>query len=239
MTDGKGAEGSMFTPVLRRSAAADAAAQIKDLILRGVLGPGDKLPVERELAVSLGVSRPTLRSAIHSLVSMGMLEARHGSGTYVTDLAASKLAEPLLFAVERNERFVDSLFDVRTILEAAAAERAASRLSPEDIAEMRRYNAALAGADEARDDVLAIDTALHRTIHLGADNPVLLALLDSLSELARRGRAASLRPAANRRKVFAQHAAVIDALEAGDGAAARRAMLQHLEYVREVVGLEE
>jgi GntR family transcriptional repressor for pyruvate dehydrogenase complex len=239
MNDGRPSDVSMFTPVSRRSAAADAAAQIKDLILRGVLSPGDKLPVERQLAVSLGVSRPTLRSAIHSLVAMGMLEARHGSGTYVTDLAASKLAEPLLFAVERNERFVDSLFYVRTILEAAAAERAAGRLSPEDLAEARRLNDALANADEARDDVLEIDSALHRKIHVGADNPVLLALLDSLSELARGSRAASLRRTANREMVVGQHAAVLDALEVGDGMAARAAMLVHLEYVREVVGHEE
>ncbi|MBV9423691.1 MAG: FadR family transcriptional regulator, partial [Solirubrobacterales bacterium] len=63
--------------------AHDAAEHLQRLIVDGTLQPGDKLPPERELSVRLGVSRPTLREAVRALVIMGMLESRHGSGTFV------------------------------------------------------------------------------------------------------------------------------------------------------------
>src|SRR5919199_4451251 len=72
-----------FQALDRRSLAHDAAEHLKELIRSGTLQPGDKLPPERDLATRLGVSRPTLREAVRGLVIMGLLETRHGAGTFV------------------------------------------------------------------------------------------------------------------------------------------------------------
>jgi DNA-binding FadR family transcriptional regulator len=221
-----------FVPVARRSVAADAAEQIKELILRGVLEPGDRLPVERELASQLGVSRPTLREAIRALVSIGVLEPRQGSGTYVTDLAPATLAEPLVFAMRRNERLLPALIDVRIMLEVGAIEHTAARIDDVAVAELRRL-AVLVGT--ARDDPeLSIerDWMFHRAIYAAAENPILTALLDSISHIGKRTRGETIVRDDVHDDVMAQHAAIVDALETREPAAAAAAMLEHLSYVR-------
>src|SRR5215213_4025093 len=78
-----------FQALDRRSLAHDAAEHLRELIGSGALQPGDKLPPERSLASRLGVSRPTLREAVRGLVIMGLLETRHGAGTFVVRSAPS------------------------------------------------------------------------------------------------------------------------------------------------------
>src|ERR1700722_14035201 len=82
-----------FQELGRRSLSRDAAEQLKRAILDGTLVPGDRLPPERELAARLGVSRPTLRGAVNALVIMGLLDSRHGSGTFVAAGAGAPVAE--------------------------------------------------------------------------------------------------------------------------------------------------
>ena len=81
------------TPSLPRVADI-AAAELEKRILEGSLKPGDRLPSERELSLELSVSRPTLREAIHRLVSKGLLKTRHGEGTYVTDRLETQFSDP-------------------------------------------------------------------------------------------------------------------------------------------------
>ena len=121
--------GSVTGPIgaetVRRTIAAKATADVLlEMIQRLGLTAGDRLPVERELAAQLNVSRSTIREAIRALTSMGILNARQGSGTYITELTAERLATPLLFAVERNATSASALMDVRGMLEVGAAELA-------------------------------------------------------------------------------------------------------------------
>jgi GntR family transcriptional repressor for pyruvate dehydrogenase complex len=224
-----------FVPVARRSVAADAAEQIKELILRGVLEPGDRLPVERELAAQLGVSRPTLREAIRALVSMGVLEPRQGSGTYVTDLAPATLAEPLVFAMRRNGRFLPALLDVRIMLEVGAVEQAATRIDADGVAELRRLNELVGSTRHDPEASIDHDTEFHRGIYAAAGNPILTALLDSLQHLGRRTRGLTIVRDEVNERVVGQHAAIVDAIEAGDETGAAQAMVEHLRYVRETL----
>src|SRR3954467_12838375 len=87
----------------------------------GRLSPGQRLPAERELSELLGISRPTLRETIRSLVSLNILQSRHGSGTYVAALDTAPLLEPLEFVMALNGRTVEELFEARLLLEPALA----------------------------------------------------------------------------------------------------------------------
>src|SRR5664279_1114252 len=93
---------SGLTPVARRSIVSDAREQITRLIVSGALKPGEKLPAERQLIEMLGVSRPTLREGIAALTAMGILEARQGAGTFVSDLDPARIVEPLVLIVNLN-----------------------------------------------------------------------------------------------------------------------------------------
>jgi GntR family transcriptional regulator, transcriptional repressor for pyruvate dehydrogenase complex len=70
---------------------------VRELIERGALGPGDRLPPERELALQIGVSRPSVRAGLQALAAMGVIQARHSAGTFITDGPPMLATGPLSF----------------------------------------------------------------------------------------------------------------------------------------------
>ena len=102
-------------------------SQIEEMILDGVLKPGDRLPPERELAQKLEVSRPSLREAIVVLEARGLLQARRGGGTYVCDLVAPTVMDPLIHLLQRRPETTFDILELRVALEEIAAYFAASR----------------------------------------------------------------------------------------------------------------
>jgi GntR family transcriptional repressor for pyruvate dehydrogenase complex len=116
----------------------EAIGKIKDMLIRGELKAGDRLPPEKELSESLGLSRSSLREAVKALELIRVLDVRRGDGTYVTSLDAKLLNEAVAFVVELHQnRSILELFEVRRILEPATAHMAAGRITPEEVAALR------------------------------------------------------------------------------------------------------
>jgi GntR family transcriptional regulator, transcriptional repressor for pyruvate dehydrogenase complex len=225
-------ESRLERSVPRRSAAADAAEKIKELITSGAFAPGSQLPPERDLCLRLAVSRPTLREAIRSLGAMGVLQSRQGAGTYVTDLASITLAEPLRFMIGLNSRSLVELADVRRLLESGAAELAARQIEDDELAELAAIIETLHGPPLEVPEMRELDAQFHRVIHVAARNGLLLALLDGMSGLADRSRTITGRQPGLRETTLHAHERVYIALAAHDPIASRSAMLQHLDAVR-------
>src|SRR6202171_4734550 len=115
-----------------RPATEQAVGAIMNLLTSGVLGPGDRLPTERDLALGLGVSRSTVREAIRGLEMMRVLHVRHGEGIFVTSLDAPLLLEAMGFTMQLMRNYeVVYLRDLRAILEGAAAGLASARMTDE------------------------------------------------------------------------------------------------------------
>jgi GntR family transcriptional regulator, transcriptional repressor for pyruvate dehydrogenase complex len=219
----------------RRSAAADAAEKIKALITEGSLVAGSRLPPERDLCLRLAVSRPTLREAIRSLGTMGVLQSRQGAGTYVTDLAPITLAEPLRFMIGLNSRSLVELADVRRLLESGAAQLAATEIRPDELAELHAVIEELEMGTVHPDRFVELDAHFHRVVHVAARNGLLLALLDGMGSLADRSREITGRQPGLLAGTILAHSKIYDALAAHDPAAARLAMLEHLDEIRQVL----
>jgi GntR family transcriptional repressor for pyruvate dehydrogenase complex len=219
----------------RRSAAADAAEKIKALITEGSLVAGSRLPPERDLCLLLAVSRPTLREAIRSLAAMGVLQSRQGAGTYVTDLASITLAEPLRFMIGLNSRSLLELTDVRRLLESGAAEMAAREIRPDELEQLEAVIEELRLGTVHPARFIALDATFHRVIHVAARNGLLLALLDGMSDLAERSREITGREPGLLAGTIHAHDAIYTALARHDPIASRRAMLDHLDEIREVL----
>ncbi len=220
-------------------AAQVAADRLRELIRSGDLGPGDRLPVERVLAVQLGVSRSTLREGIRSLRSTGLLHARQGSGTFVTDLDPATLASPLVFALTRSGGQIPRVFEVRAMLEVGGAELAAEHATDRDIATLSRYNDRIArtGGPAA---MLAADWRFHHHIHQMSRNQLLVLLLDSIAELGTGVRRQGIARDEIRIRSAEQHVAIVEAIASREPAAAGAAMRRHLDYVRvALTALEE
>ena len=217
---------------LETSEWEDALATLKDFILEGDYAPGDRLPPERELIVSLGMSRATLRRALDALEREGAIWRHVGKGTFIAargvDSGAGNLAE-----LSQQVTPVQ-LMRARLSLEPAIAREAAINASDEAV---RRLKLAKERAVNASnwDDYEAQDDAFHRTIAEAADNILLLSLFDHLNSV-RRAVAwnsvvrSSTRPARDHPS-FPEHDEITAAIEARDPAAAHAAMRKHLSSV--------
>ena len=207
----------------------EAIDKIKHMILSGRVLPGEKLPREADLAAELGLSRNSLREAVKALSVINVLDVRQGDGTYATSLAPSLLLEALSFIVDfhRDDTVLDFL-EVRRILEPAATSLAAIRMSDEDRTELGKVLEAV-NVDTPVEELVAADLEFHRQIALGAGNPVLASLVDSMSAPTTRARVwrGMTEPRALER-TLAEHRAIYQAITSKDADLARSWAIVHI-----------
>ena len=223
-----------FQALDRRSLAHDAAEHLKELIRSGTLQPGDKLPPERDLATRLGVSRPTLREAVRGLVIMGLLETRHGAGTFVVrpdDADGGALS----VTIDLREAPLEELFEIRLLLEPPATARAAARITDGELADLQDMVERMDDLVSEPAAFIVIDAEFHRTIHLAARSLMMLSLLDGIAGLSARGRTLSSSHPGTTDRTVHEHRAILDALTAHDPVLAREAMTSHLMHIRGVL----
>jgi len=186
-TDGKSSDLSG----LKRSGVAvtdDAIDKIKEMIVSGQWRPGDRLPKEADLAAQLGLSRNSLREAVRALSQLRILDVKQGDGTYVTSLKPQLLLDAVSFAVEvHRDGSVLEFFEVRRMLEPAAAAMASSRMSDEEV-ELLRLHLAKVQADSTVEELVANDLEFHQRIAEASGNSVLCSLINGLASPTLRGR---------------------------------------------------
>jgi GntR family transcriptional repressor for pyruvate dehydrogenase complex len=118
---------------------------VQDWIVEANLAPGDRLPSERELAEQLGVSRPSVRQALKVLTSLGVLEQRHGSGTYIKSPVKDPVASLRLAQFDTGDEGLADVSDLRASIDALAMRLAAERATPDDLDRLERFLAERAG----------------------------------------------------------------------------------------------
>jgi GntR family transcriptional repressor for pyruvate dehydrogenase complex len=223
-------------PVLQKSSVSlQAAEAIKSLIVAGELGSGDALPPERDLAVMLGISRPSVREAIRVLTAMNVVEPRHGGGTYVTSLDPWLLARPINFLLQIEPSSFLDLFEVRQVLEVAAARLAATRITDEMVSALGELADAAAAALRQPARYSELDFELHSKLVEATGNPIYLSLYESISDLMLESRRRTARVPAVRNQDYDEHVAIVAALRRRDADGAALAMHDHLERMRRVL----
>lgn len=212
----------------------EAILKIKEMILSGEIGPGDRLPPEKDLSERLGLSRSSLREAVKALEVIRVLDVRRGDGTYVTSLEPRLLLEAMSFVVDLQlDSSILDLFAVRRILEPAAARLAATRMTPADVCALRRL---LGGVDESTDveGLVAHDLEFHGHISRVSGNTYLASLIDSLSSQTVRARIwRGLTQENSVARTLAEHRAIVDALERGDADLAQALTTVHVSGVEQ------
>ncbi|MFB2579714.1 FadR/GntR family transcriptional regulator [Herbiconiux sp. P15] len=214
-------------------AVTDAAIlRIKEMIRDGELSPGDRLPPEKELSERLGLSRSSLREAVKALEVMRVLDVRRGDGTFVTSLEPRLLLEAVSFMVDlHDDDSVLELFEVRRMLEPAAAAIAATRADDSLVAELRTLVSAVDHSHPI-EQLVEHDLAFHHAIVGAAGNGYLSTLVDSIAAhtiRARVWRGLTEHHAADR--TLAEHSAIVDAIEARDQRLAEALMVAHIAGV--------
>ena len=223
---------SLNAPIGRKSMAEQVVQRILDLVKGGHLVAGERLPAERELAVQLDVSRPTIREALRALSILGVLEIRHGGGVYVTSLDEDDLLSPLDFYVSLNADNLAELFDARMSYDAMIAGLAVERLSDGDIEQLQRLVDAQRAEPENADLFHDTDAEFHKIIFEASGNAFLCRVGKLLMALGETGRRAFLESTATRLRSIADHEVIVAALRARDHASAQQAVRQHMINVR-------
>ncbi|HEY3506678.1 MAG TPA: FadR/GntR family transcriptional regulator [Actinocatenispora sp.] len=212
----------------------EAIDRIKSMITSGELRPGDKLPKEADLADRLGLSRNSLREAVRALALIRVLDVRQGDGTYVTSLEPQLLLETMSFVVDfHRDDSVRQFLEIRHILEPAATELAARRMADADLDRLGAILAELPD-EPSVDELVANDLRFHREIAVGAGNPALASLLESLSAptvRARVWRGRTQEGAVDRTRE--QHAAIYHAMRGRNAEVARAWATVHVAGVEE------
>jgi GntR family transcriptional regulator, transcriptional repressor for pyruvate dehydrogenase complex len=166
----------------------DALQALTEMITSGKLGPGSRLPTERQLAQLMGLSRNTVRESISALAMLRVLDVRRGDGIYVTSLEPEVLLEATSFVVQLlQDHSVIEMMQVRAILESAAAEMAATNISDKALTELRQTMHVFA-QEPWSDRWLELDRRFHALIAGASGNDVLASLLSSLSSETYRAR---------------------------------------------------
>lgn len=212
---------------------------IKKLIVDGELAPGAQLPIEKDLAARLGVSRSSLREGVRALSILGVLETRQGAGTFVTKLDASLLLTPMGFVVDlQHGAGAENLHSVRRVLETEAAGQAALLIAPDDVARatelLDRCEVAMNEPAIDHEAIMEFDIEFHKLIANASANPVLEALIDALASRTVRGRL--WRAIADDRaevSTLNEHRAILKALADRSPDRARLRMANHLLAVEE------
>jgi GntR family transcriptional repressor for pyruvate dehydrogenase complex len=212
-----------------KSAGERVARHLRGLIAAGRLKPGDRLPTERELAAHLGVSRPTVRTALKSMAAMGVLRSRRRAGTFIQSGPPVLDSQPLRMLAALHEFSSEQMFEARAALEVFAAELAAQRGSPEQHLAIAECVTAMFASIDAPQAFLLHDIQFHHAVAAAANNPVLAALVDMVGALVYERRRTTIERATDLRETADTHRRIYEAIRRRQAAAARTAMAEHLE----------
>ena len=221
-------------PILTLSQQVVQALEGK--IQSGVLKPGDCLPAERVLGEQLGVSRTVVRGAVTDLVARGLLQTLPGGGYTVRLPSTGHLSASLTYLLRGSQSEVTyaHIHAVRRVLEVEIAGQAALNATPTDLAELVRLNTRLAVAGAPFQTYCEVDVAFHRTLAIATQNPLFVVLVDAISETLTDVRLRGMRLPGAIESGLTHHRAILEQVQAGSEAGARRAMEAHLMASQEI-----
>lgn len=213
--------------------ASRIATQLVELIALQKLAPGDKLPPERQLSELLEVSRPSLREALHILQAQGLVQIKHGQGTFVQEPI---VAQELRASVMTKTHGLNELFDAREVLEVPASKWAAEKASKEDV---RLLRATLNQIDTVTsidpinyDQLQSLDAKFHLTIVGIAGNRFINQTLNVLQDVMKMSMETTLRLPGRSDISRSEHNQILAAIESGDGDLASKLTFQHITGAR-------
>jgi GntR family transcriptional regulator, transcriptional repressor for pyruvate dehydrogenase complex len=220
------------TRVLKPRSVPEAVIhEMQRLYRLGKLKPGDRLPPEADFADQLGVGRSSVREAIRALQVMGLVEVRHGVGTFLTVEPGRLLLEPVKWVANSQERLFFDLIDARLCVEVTLARLATERLSEESLARIRERNERRRGAGPKNH--VSKGFQFHLAIAEAADSPVLSFMMAAAANLYHEVLEQFERAEQGLQEEFfrrqqAGHDAILAAIERRDPPGAELAMREHL-----------
>ncbi|MBC3993906.1 FadR/GntR family transcriptional regulator [Streptomyces buecherae] len=219
-----------------RKVASDIQERIKRLIIDGRLPSGAPLPTEAELMELLGVSRNSVREALKALQAMGIVEIRHGFGTYVGAMSMAPMIEGLTFRTVaghyRGEDSLLQLLELREALETGLLTRLVGRVPDADLATLDALVERMAAEAERGPVRAETDRAFHAALYRGLDNQLLSEVLEAFWDAFHRVRTDLVDGTPDPQVTCEQHREILAAVRSGDTLRAEAAIRDHFGNIR-------
>lgn len=229
-----------FRPIITKKIYEEIVEQIKNMISNGEVKPGEKLPSEREMSESMGVSRASVREALTALEALGILDIKPGEGTFVKQTNILETIEPLalVLAVERTPGA--QMMEVRRVLETESAALAAMRATDDNLTRIEQNLNDMKNADSVQ---LAVeyDLKFHFAIAEATQNTILLRIMNTVADLMhhtfRNDREKLYAYPPKGSQIIAEHEAIFAAIKNRNPQQARNKMLEHINNIE--AGIEK
>ncbi|GCD08692.1 FadR/GntR family transcriptional regulator [Clostridium tagluense] len=231
----------MFSPIKNTKVYEQVIAQIKDMIDKGILKKGDKLPSERNLVQQLMVSRASIREALRALEVIGLIECRQGEGNYIKTSFQDNLFEPLsiMFMLEGSDP--EAIWELRKIMEVEAAGLASKRITCEQLSQLKEITEKFMNCGDENINA-EIDKQFHYKISECSGNVLIFNILKTVSTLVDHfivdARKLILAHKENKEILFNQHNEIYLSMEKHSSAGARKAMREHLDFANKYMKKE-
>lgn len=233
-TNPPGGDSRVITPIKKTRLAEEVADRIRALMLDSTFPPDEPLPSERHLAERFGVSRGSIRDALRTLETIGLVETRHGQGTFPMELSVDRLVAPLASVMAYRSDLQDELIDVRRMFEPAVARAAALRATEEDLTDLERILEAQREKLKTGQSAIAEDTTFHATLARSTRNRVVMSIMATLNDLLVKSRTQSLLQMGRPARSVEGHEAVVAALRQRDADGASQAMYNHIDQIADL-----
>jgi GntR family transcriptional repressor for pyruvate dehydrogenase complex len=218
----------MLEPLKKTRLYEEIIKQLQDLIRKGQLKPGDKLPPERELALQLNVSRTAIREALRSLESMGFIESRVGGGTFIKEVTLDNIMDPFSSILSQDKKLILELIEVRLLLEVETARLAAKRIDEQKSREIEKALELMEREIVEGGIGIQGDNMFHNAVAIAAGNTALMKILNMCDDLLSSTREATLKIPGQPQKTLIDHRNIYEAIISGDEKRAASLMKDHL-----------
>ncbi|MFT4038156.1 MAG: FadR/GntR family transcriptional regulator [Thermomicrobiales bacterium] len=205
---------------------------IRAYIVANALRPGEALPPEGDLARQLGVSRNSVREAVKALESLGILEARRGSGLFVAEFSFDPLLENLTYGLRFDLNQLAELLEVRRVLETGLIGATMAAMSPAAHEALRQTVEQMRQRAEANENIIEADRQFHQILFEPLGNTTLLKLLDVFWRTYQEAARTTDMRNDDLMGIYRGHAAIQIAVQANDVERARQALDQHYDELK-------
>lgn len=209
-------------------------ATLKKKLVQGVWQVGEKLPSENEFCRLFGVSRVTIRAALQQLEILGLVETKHGGGTFVKNFSVSRNVDTLhpLIQIQQNQDLV-TVMEYRKIVEKGTIGLAWEKITPDDFVFLEETYATMTDETRSTDEYIRADFDFHSHLARISQNSMIIKVYELINEILFTAMQDIVRLAGRSGPIY--HRKIIDALKKGDKAECEALMEEHIERNIEVI----
>ncbi len=215
-------------PVKKVNVSNEVFKQLKQMLLRGDVKPGEKFLSENELADAFGVSRMTARQAVQKLVVLGLLETRLGEGSFVKEVQPGMLMNQIIPAIYLSENSLLEVFEFRTVVEGKVAEIAANKATAEDIEELEEIWGEIQSCKEDEQQFARMDMAFHVKLAKISKNSILSVTYGIINDAMKMAMEQIVSISGTKDGIH-YHGLILEAIKEANGEKARKIMTEHVE----------